>query len=101
MISGYYRVNYDAQNWNLIVEQLKSDLGAILLNNRAQLMDDGLNVARVNAVPYSIPLNMARYLVNEREYAPWKAALNAFSYLDLMFVKSDGYGAFKVRHTTL
>lgn len=94
-------MNYDAQNWNLIVSQLKADFGAILLNNRAQLMDDGLNVARVNALPYSIPLSMARYLVNEREYVPWKAALNGLSYLDLMFVSSDGYGAFKVSQMKL
>ena len=43
---GYYRVNYDEQNWNLITNQLISDHTAIGTMNRAQIMDDSLNLAR-------------------------------------------------------
>ena len=43
---GYYRVNYDEQNWNLITNQLISDHTGIGTMNRAQIMDDSLNLAR-------------------------------------------------------
>lgn len=69
---GYYRVTYDANNWELIVKQLVlTDYQKISLINRAQLLDDSLNVARVNKLPYATPLSLALYLVNEKDYIPW------------------------------
>ena len=35
--TGYYKVNYDEQNWNMISSQLTSDHGAIHAINRAQV----------------------------------------------------------------
>ncbi len=97
--TGYYRVNYDATNWNLIVTQLLSDYQQISLINRAQLLDDSLNVARINALPYAVPLSLAQYLTAEREYIPWTSGLNGLSYLDLMYIRTAGYGDLKVRCT--
>lgn len=44
--TGYYRVNYDAENWNLIIQQLKENHESIQVINRAQIIDDVLNLAR-------------------------------------------------------
>lgn len=44
--TGYYRVNYDVMNWKLLIAQLKTDHAALHVNNRAQLIDDALNLAR-------------------------------------------------------
>ena len=43
---GYYRVNYDQNNWLALINQLKSDLNIIHTANRAQLLDDSFNIAR-------------------------------------------------------
>lgn len=93
---GYYRVNYDGASWELIVNQLLIDFQRIPLINRAQLLDDSLNVARVNALIYAVPLQLSKYLVSEREYIPWRSALSGLSYIDLMFSRASGYGDFKV-----
>lgn len=95
-IIGYYRVNYDLINWQLIVNQTLSDFNKISRINRAQLLDDSLNIARANKLRYSVPLDLTQYLVGERDYIPWKSATNGLSYIQLMFVRAAGYGDFKV-----
>ena len=44
--TGYYRVNYDNHNWLLLIQQLVEDHAAIHQVNRAQLLDDVLNLAK-------------------------------------------------------
>ena len=46
MQTGYYRVNYDLNNWKHITRQLLKNFANIHMNNRAQLLDDALNLAR-------------------------------------------------------
>ncbi|KAK7498964.1 hypothetical protein BaRGS_00009773, partial [Batillaria attramentaria] len=43
---GYYRVNYDPQNWNALIKQLIKDHTVIPPVNRAQIIDDAWNLAR-------------------------------------------------------
>jgi len=88
-------VNYDINNWRLIIAQLLSNHREISLINRAQLIDDSLNIARVNGLPYATALSLIRYLDMEVEYIPWKSALNALEYVDLMLSRTEGYHNFK------
>ncbi|ROT67360.1 putative aminopeptidase N-like isoform X1 [Penaeus vannamei] len=44
--TGYFRVNYDAGNWELLTKQLADAHEVIHVTNRAQVMDDALNLAR-------------------------------------------------------
>ena len=44
--TGYYRVNYDDHNWNLLILQLMNDHSAIATVNRAQIIDDAMNLAK-------------------------------------------------------
>ncbi|XP_035779782.1 aminopeptidase N-like [Anopheles albimanus] len=95
--TGYYRVNYDERNWQLIVDHLqdRTKFKTIAASNRAQLIDDALNLARAGYLDYSVALNVTRYLVHETEYVPWKAAISALSYIDSMLVRTRHYGLFK------
>ena len=52
--TGYYRVNYDHNNWKLLTNQLKADHTKIHINNRAQLIDDALNLAQAGRIWYII-----------------------------------------------
>lgn len=41
-------------------------------------------------------LNTTKYLSNERDYIPWKAALNNLDFFYLMFDRSEVYGPMQV-----
>ncbi|XP_050293862.1 aminopeptidase Ey-like [Anthonomus grandis grandis] len=94
--SGYYRVNYDDRNWNALISQLLGN-GHILIEprNRAQMIDDALNLAYVGYLDYGIALNVTLYLVNEREFVPWKAAIQNFKFLHSMFSRSASFDKYK------
>ncbi|XP_048262950.1 aminopeptidase N isoform X2 [Bombus terrestris] len=95
--TGYYRVNYDRKNWQLIIKHLNKDsFRNISTVNRAQLIDDALNLARAGRLDYAIALNVTSYLAHETEYLPWKAAFNAMDYLDIMLIRTSSYDKFRV-----
>ena len=93
---GYYRVNYDEQNWKLIIKQLNTDHTKIHVINRAQIIDDALNLATVGLLKYDIALEVTSYLNNENEYVPWSAALTGLKYIGDMLEDNPSYGNFKV-----
>ena len=97
-MAGYYRVNYDTNNWNLIIEQLRNETDKISALNRAQLLDDAFNIARAGILDYSIAFQLSRYLVHEKEFAPWKSALNAFRYIDRMLYATPQRQLFRVTY---
>ncbi|CAL7935740.1 unnamed protein product [Xylocopa violacea] len=83
--TGYYRVNYDEKNWQMVTRYLNSKrFDKIHRANRAALIDDAFNLARAGYVDYCIPFNLSQYLVQEREYEPWVAAVNNFRFLNKM-----------------
>lgn len=90
--TGYFRVNYDANNWELLSKQLADAHEVIHVTNRAQVMDDALNLARAGQLPYTTALGLNEYLAKEAEYVPWRAALNNLDYLDTMLSATPGYG---------
>lgn len=96
LIAGYYRVNYDTHNWNLVYQQLMSNYTAIPVINRAQMMDDSLNLAKAGLLDYGIALNLTRYLEKEDQFLPWSSALDSLQYVDSMLSRKPGYGLFKV-----
>ncbi|XP_063609325.1 aminopeptidase N-like [Penaeus indicus] len=93
--SGYYRVNYDDSNWDTLIQQLKDDHEVIHVINRAQIIDDAMNLARAGQLSYETALHILSYLKNETEYLPWSAALNSLDYLDSMLGASMDRGAIK------
>jgi aminopeptidase N len=72
---GYYRVNYDFQNWHALMLALNSDdFDKIHVLNRAQLVDDVLNFAVGGYSDYETAFGIIGYLNRETEFAPWSAA---------------------------
>lgn len=98
--TGYYRVNYDNDNWKMIIQHLQDNetYQQITASNRAQLIDDSMNLARAGYINYSIPLDVTTYLKHETDYVPWKAALNSFSFIDSMLIRTANYELFRVRN---
>ncbi|CAK9804071.1 Aminopeptidase N [Anthophora plagiata] len=95
--TGYYRVNYDNKNWQMIIKQLHKDsFRDISTINRAQLVDDALNLARARRLDYATALDVTSYLAHETEYLPWKAAFTAMHYLNDMLIDMPGYDKFRI-----
>ncbi|KAK7152126.1 hypothetical protein R3I94_008458 [Phoxinus phoxinus] len=91
--TGFYRVNYDEENWNKLLMQLEKDHHMIPVINRGQLIDDAFNLARGHRLNVSIALSLTKFLVNDTEYIPWESALKNLDHFVLMFDRSEVYGA--------
>ncbi|KAG7454693.1 hypothetical protein MATL_G00262430 [Megalops atlanticus] len=92
--TGYFRVNYDLQNWRLLIEQLMKNPEIISVGNRAGLIDDVFNLARAGYLPQNIPLEMICYLPQEREFLPWHAASRSLYQLDKLLDRTEEYSVF-------
>ncbi|KAJ8281242.1 hypothetical protein GJAV_G00065220 [Gymnothorax javanicus] len=91
-VAGYYRVNYDMNNWENLLKQLNSDHKVIPVINRAQIVDDAFNLARAKMVDITLALRTTKYLFQEREFMPWESAIANLDYFFLMFDRSEVYG---------
>lgn len=90
--TGFYRVNYDEENWNKLFMQLESNRHVIPVINRGQLIDDAFNLARAGRLNVTTGLSLTKYLRNDTEYIPWESALKNLDYFVLMFDRSEVYG---------
>uniref|UniRef100_A0A673IDW7 Aminopeptidase n=1 Tax=Sinocyclocheilus rhinocerous TaxID=307959 RepID=A0A673IDW7_9TELE len=84
-VTGYYRVNYDNDNWQRL-------LNSIPVINRAQLIDDAFNLAKAGIIETTLALRTTLFLNSETEYMPWEAALDNLDYFYLMFDRTEVYG---------
>lgn len=73
--TGYYRVQYDEKNYNLIMKELNDgDPSKIHPINRAQIIDDIHELVLRERVSAKHLCHALNYLSKENAYAPWQAA---------------------------
>ncbi|XP_035507669.1 aminopeptidase N-like [Morone saxatilis] len=92
-VSGYFRVNYDLDNWDRLLSLLSTNHQALSIINRAQIIDDTFNLARAKIINTTLALRTTKYLSKERDYIPWDSALRNLDYYILMFDRTEVYGA--------
>ncbi|KAK2539561.1 hypothetical protein Q9233_001601 [Columba guinea] len=92
--TGYFRVNYDIRNWRMLINQLTRNHEVISVSNRAGLIDDSFNLARAGYLPQNIPLEVIRYLSEEKDFLPWHAASRALYPLDKLLDRTENYNIF-------
>lgn len=69
---GYYRVNYDSNSWKVLGQVLKSNYNTFSWENRAQLINDAFDMARVNYISnFSLVFDLLHFYQNETEHSPW------------------------------
>ena len=93
---GFYRVNYDINNWNLIIEVLNENHNEFSDTTRAQLLDDALNLAVEGSVNYESVFNMIGYLRNETNSLPWAAATKNLMILNDLLANTEAQEYFRV-----
>ncbi|CAF1627157.1 unnamed protein product, partial [Adineta ricciae] len=86
---GFFRTNYDRQNWMLIREQLKSNHKSFTVIERAGLIDDAFNLARANILETSLVLDLINYVQNEDAYIVWERIVNGLSYIEQMIASKS------------
>ncbi|XP_030381815.1 aminopeptidase N-like [Scaptodrosophila lebanonensis] len=95
-LSALYRVNYDSRNWELIKATLDGDnYQAIHKINRAQLVDDALNLAWSGTLTYHFSLGLIGFLKREEAYMVWAAAARSLDRVNNIVKNSPAYPVFK------
>ncbi|KAM9409837.1 aminopeptidase Ey-like isoform 1-T1 [Pholidichthys leucotaenia] len=92
---GFYRVNYDSENWERLLAKLNTKPQEIPVINRAQIIDDAFNLARAKMVDTILALRTTKFLDKEVEYMPWETASRSLDYFYLMFDRTEVYGSLK------
>ncbi|KAK0167905.1 hypothetical protein PV327_001760 [Microctonus hyperodae] len=93
---GYYRVNYDEKNWDEIIKYLRyKNYSNIHVLNRAQLIDDSMNLARVGNLSYNIALYLIGYLEKDTDYIPWSAAWRGIEYIHKFVANTEFASTFQ------
>ncbi|XP_078053575.1 aminopeptidase N [Augochlora pura] len=92
---GYYRVNYDDENWMKLSKYLVNNFKRIPPVNRASLIDDAFKLARNNLTSYRNALTLSLYLKNETDYIPWTTTFRNLIFLQEKFTTSKHYNIFK------
>ena len=87
--AGFYRVNYDTHNWNLLIKELnEGDHELIDVISRAQLLDDSFNLGKAEYIDQTIFLRVAGYLRRETDGIPFQAASDGLNYIGNMLVSN-------------
>ncbi|XP_032687774.1 uncharacterized protein LOC116851950 [Odontomachus brunneus] len=77
---GYYRVNYDTNNWLLLAAYLQSANSArIPALNRAQIVNDAFYFTIMGKLESAVFFNVTHFLKNEIDYIVWYPMFNIFS----------------------
>ncbi|XP_058791423.1 aminopeptidase N-like [Phymastichus coffea] len=94
--TGFYRVNYDEKNWQLIINHLDSDQrNDIHVLNRAQLINDALAFVKKDDLTLGTLLNLTFHLTNETDYIAWYPGFKSFSWLRKKLANTNHYVFFK------
>ncbi|XP_068632902.1 aminopeptidase A-like isoform X2 [Battus philenor] len=79
--TGYYRVNYPLNMWEILIQQLNAKSEQLTISDRAHLLNDAFALAEARIVPYELALNLTTYLSKERDFVPWDTAATIFTQL--------------------
>uniref|UniRef100_A0A3Q2PAI7 Aminopeptidase n=1 Tax=Fundulus heteroclitus TaxID=8078 RepID=A0A3Q2PAI7_FUNHE len=91
-MKGFYRVNYDEENWDRLIAKLSSNHQDIPVINRAQIIDDAFNLAMATKVNITLALRTTTFLNKDVEFLPWAMASRNLYNFFLMFDRSEVYG---------
>lgn len=86
LFTGYYRINYDIENWKRIASYLASEnYMKIHVLNRAQIFNDAFHFMITKQLDSSIFWKITEYLVRETDYVAWYPMFKAMEYMSSVF----------------
>ncbi|XP_067216444.1 thyrotropin-releasing hormone-degrading ectoenzyme-like isoform X2 [Linepithema humile] len=88
--TGYYRVNYDTENWLKLAQYMNSTKYIdIHVLNRAQIIDDAFHFFIHKQLDYNTFWKISAFLSRETNYTVWYPMLKAFEYMTLIVAIKD------------
>lgn len=88
---GYYRVNYEPEVWNTLIENINE----LSIADRAHLLEETFRIAEASQISYDIPLNLSKYMREEMEYLPWAVAQTMLTELKTYLLSSKSFTDYK------
>lgn len=95
-VAAPIRIYYDLQNWRLLTVALRENFTQVPEVSRAALLDDALHLSWAGYLPYSVTLDLMRYLQNETSHLVWQTAISSLEKLHSIMYLTTGYRIFKV-----
>ena len=69
--SGFYLVNYDAEDWKILTKSLLDNASLLTPSDRANLIANSIFLTRAKLLNVETALNLTLYLTNEQHFVPW------------------------------
>ncbi len=82
--AGYFRVNYEPENWKRIIQQLDTKPEEIKDEMKAQLIHDSFALSQAGYVDADLPLRLTKFLSQNADYLPWNSLLKRFGFYEDM-----------------
>ncbi|OAD57202.1 Glutamyl aminopeptidase [Eufriesea mexicana] len=92
---GYYRVNYESPEWNILCNLLQCQHKTLSVSDRVQLLEDVFSLASARMTDYNIAMNMTAYLPQEKHAVPWSVASSKLMTLDTLLSSTTSSSQFK------
>jgi len=89
-------VNYDQQNWGLLLDYLRGPRSQIPTATRAKLLHDAWNLAYAGELDIAVALNMTLFLEQETELAVWEPMFTMIDHLGRRISSTDAGLKFEV-----
>ena len=90
-------MNYDEENWKMLIDQLNKNHAIFDASSRAQLIDDSFNLGRAGLVDQLKFLDIVSYLSKETDSLPFVPAITGLNYFEKMLVdRFESFENFKV-----
>jgi aminopeptidase N len=94
--AGFYRVNYDQENWKMLIKQLNEDHKLIERINRAELIDDAFNLGKAELIEQTVFFDVINYLTKEEDDLPFIPAFYGLNVIaDLLVENYQTYKLFQ------
>nr|XP_012221846.1 PREDICTED: thyrotropin-releasing hormone-degrading ectoenzyme isoform X4 [Linepithema humile] len=97
---GYYRVNYDEDNWQKLKHYLYFvNHTHISLYNRAQIVDDAFHFMIIRQLNFDLFWDVTSFLLRDTDYGVWYPMIKAVEYMACMWAfKSDISAKNKIKY---
>ncbi|XP_067209696.1 aminopeptidase Ey-like isoform X2 [Linepithema humile] len=97
---GYYRVNYDEDNWQKLKHYLYFvNHTHISLYNRAQIVDDAFHFMIMRQLNFDLFWDVTSFLLRDTDYGVWYPMIKAVEYMACMWAfKSDISAKNKIKY---
>jgi len=82
---GFFRVNYELENWKKIVKQLDTNPQKIKDEIKAMLISDSFDLSRAGYLEADLPLRLTRFLAVNTNIFPWSIFLDRFKFYEENF----------------